>query len=429
MCDIYKLYYGEIDKFEMGTILRKEEEKVVTDYYISANLKYSTEDGKYYKNGIELKEEDGTPLNEGAFKAMIKRETATFIHRSFSNIIVLVGAGASVLSASGSIDTRFGKTVFMLAALINNELQENPNFFTLQELADLCKYTTQVEIDGQDGSKTINPEFNLEDFLSDLIAYEKYVPDSILNKYNESETKIFNLIVENTSYEYDNNCLKHATFINTLSHLVKSPSKLTVVTTNYDTLIEDAADSLEYTVMDGFSFSHRPYFDSDMFEWNLVKDIENIKTNELEYKKNIINLLKLHGSLTWERDDKGIRRKEKKEVCKPIMIFPSSNKYMQSYQEPYFEIFTKFQELLKRQNTLFITAGFSFADNHISQMIIQAILHNKSLATLISDYDINQNNSNWKKIEELMGHKYQVAFLKATMNSDLSDYLGEYYDN
>lgn len=79
-----------------------------------------------------------------------------------------------------------------------------------------------------------------------------------------------------------------------MSHLTKTPSKLTIVTTNYDTLLEDAADSIGYTVMDGFSFSHRPYFDSDMFEWNLVRDIENVKTRELEYKKNIINLLKLH---------------------------------------------------------------------------------------------------------------------------------------
>ena len=111
------------------------------------------------------------------------------------------------------------------------------------------------------------------------------------------------------------------------------------------------------------------------------------------------------------------------------MIFPSSDKYMQSYQEPYFELFTKFQELLKRPNTLLITAGFSFADNHISQMIVQAILHNKSLATLITDFSINQDNDNWKKLEELMQHNYKVAFLKATMNTDLMDYLGEYYDD
>lgn len=399
------------------------------DYYISSNTRYTNEDGKFFKNGIELTNENGDPLEEVMFKAFIKKETATFIHRAFSNIIVLVGAGASVLSTSGGIDNRFGKTVFMLAALINNTLKQDSGLFTLQEIAELCKYQIPVECAGEDGMPKLNDAFNLEDFLSDMISYEKYVPDDISDKYNQTETKIFNVIVENTSYEYDKSCLKHATFINTVAHLVKSPSKLTVVTTNYDTLIEDAADSIGYTVMDGFTFSHRPYFDSDMFDWNLVKDIENIKTNELEYKKNIINLLKLHGSLTWERDDQGIRRKEKSKVSQPIMIFPSSNKYMQSYQEPYFELFTKFQELLKRPNTLLITTGFSFADNHISQMINQAILHNRSLSTLISDYDIAQNNPNWKKVEDLMKHNYQVAFLKSTMNNDLSDYLGEYYDD
>jgi NAD-dependent SIR2 family protein deacetylase len=401
----------------------------MVDCYISANSKYEFENNTFYKSGAILSKEDGSPMDESTFKSLIKRETSSFIHKTFSNIIVLVGAGASVLCTSGKIDKRFGKTVFMLADLINNTLKQNSNLFTLQELAQLCKYNVPVELVEQGGASKLNPSFNLEDFLSDLLSFEKYVSDADASKYVRSKSKIFELIVENTSYEYDNNCLKHSTFINTVSHLVRTPSKLTIVTTNYDTLIEDAADSIEYTVMDGFSFSHRPYFNSDMFEWNLVKDIENIKTRELEYKKNIINLLKLHGSLTWERDTKGIRRKEKADVSNPIMIFPSSNKYMQSYQEPYFELFTKFQELLKRSNTLLITTGFSFADNHISQMIIQAILHNKSLAVLISDYNITQNNPNWLKLIDLMKHNYQIVFLKATMNSDLSDYLGEYYDD
>ena len=401
----------------------------MVDCYISANSKYEFENNTFYKSGAILSKEDGSPMDESTFKSLIKRETSSFIHKTFSNIIVLVGAGASVLCTSGKIDKRFGKTVFMLADLINNTLKQNSNLFTLQELAQLCKYNVPVELVEQGGASKLNPSFNLEDFLSDLLSFEKYVSDADASKYVRSKSKIFELIVENTSYEYDNNCLKHSTFINTVSHLVRTPSKLTIVTTNYDTLIEDAADSIEYTVMDGFSFSHRPYFNSDMFEWNLVKDIENIKTRELEYKKNIINLLKLHGSLTWERDTKGIRRKEKADVSNPIMIFPSSNKYMQSYQEPYFELFTKFHELLKRSNTLLITTGFSFADNHISQMIIQAILHNKSLAVLISDYNITQNNPNWLKLIDLMKHNYQIAFLKATMNSDLSDYLGEYYDD
>lgn len=401
----------------------------MVEYYISSIAKYTYADDKFYKNGIPLLDENGDDINEILFKSFIKKETANFIHHNYSNIIVLIGAGASVLCTNNAIDKRFGKTVAMLADLINTELKQDSQYYSLQELSNFCKYTIPVKIEGDDAELNLNPAFNLEDFLSDLLSFEKYVPSSDYDKYVLSKNKILELIVSNTSYEYDNSCLKHSAFINTVSHLVRTPSKLTMVTTNYDTLIEDAADSIEYTVIDGFTFTHRPHFDSDMFEWNLVKDIANIKTREMEYKKNIINLLKLHGSLTWERSEKGILRKEKCEVREPIMIFPSSNKYMQSYQQPYFELFTKFQELLKRPNTLLITTGFSFADNHISQMIIQAILHNKSLATLISDFNITQENTNWIKLEELMKHNYQIAFLKATMNSDLTDYLGEYYDD
>lgn len=396
------------------------------EYFKSVNNKYTYDNDKYLKNETPLMDEDGDSINDASFKLLIKKETSHFIHKNYGNIIVLAGAGASVVLNGNNICEKFGKTVSMLAELINKELKMDSNCFTLQELADFCKYNVPVE---EVEESKINPKFNLEDFLSDLLSFEKYVAEGDYPKYEVSKNKIFDLIISNTSYDYDESYLKHSAFINTVSHLVKTPSKLSIVTTNYDTLIEDAADSIGFTVIDGFTFAHRPQFDSDMFEWNLVKDIENIKTRELEYKKNIINLLKLHGSLTWERSDKHIFRKEKNNVKNPIMIFPSSNKYMQSYQEPYFELFIKFQELLKRPNTLLVTTGFSFADNHISQMIIQAILHNKSLALLISDYNINQENENWIRLQDLMQHNYQIAFLKATMNSDLVDYLGEYYDD
>lgn len=399
---------------------------LMIEYFKSVNNKYTCDNDKYLKNGTSLVDEDGNDINDHTFKLLIKKETLHFIRKNYSNIIVLAGAGASVVSNGNNIRAEFGKTVPMLAELVNEELKTDSSCFSLQVLADFCKYNVPVE-KAEEGK--INPKFNLEDFLSDLLSFEKYVTENDYPKYEVSKNKIFDLIISNTSYDYDEAYLKHATFINTVSRLVKAPSKLSIVTTNYDTLIEDAADSIGFTVIDGFTFAHRPQFDSDMFEWNLVKDIENIKTRELEYKKNIINLLKLHGSLTWEYSDDHIFRKEKNNVKKPIMIFPSSNKYMQSYQEPYFELFIKFQELLKRPNTLLITTGFSFADNHISQMITQAIKHNKSLAVLISDHNINQENENWIRLQELMQQNYQIAFLRATMNSDLVDYLGEYYDD
>jgi hypothetical protein len=399
------------------------------DYFISSNVTLTSQDDtQFFKNGQKLtKPENTVDISLSEFKSLIKQEVSNFVNRSFDNIIVLAGAGASVVSNEEGIDKNYGRTVFMLAQDIKNELDNEQNLFSLQELAEKSKYDVPTEINGNNETKVFNPNFNLEDFLSNLITFENYVPDDIKEKYQKSKQKIFELIRMNTSYDFNKEQLKHAAFINTLAKKVKTPSKLTIVTTNYDTLFEDAAESIGFTVMDGFSFSHKPYFDSNMFEWNMVKDIENVKTKELEYKRNILNLLKIHGSLTWERDVFGIRRKDKSTICSPIMIFPSSNKYMQSYQEPYFELFTKFQDLLKRPNSLLITTGFSFLDKHISKMITQAITHNKGLSTLISDFNIKQDTENWNELLTLMKHNYQIAFLKATMNSDLTEYLGEYY--
>ena len=109
------------------------------------------------------------------------------------------------------------------------------------------------------------------------------------------------------------------------------------------------------------------------------------------------------------------------------MIFPSSNKYMQTYTEPYFELFTKFQELLHKKNTLLITTGFSFADTHISKMILQAIKTEPSLSVLFCDYKINldsaKDNENIQALKTLMNKSYNIAFLKATIDTDLTEYL------
>ena len=176
----------------------------MVDCYISANSQYAYENEKYYKNGAVITNDTGNVVDEITFKSLIKKETSTFIHKSFSNIIVLVGAGASVLCNSGNIDSRFGKTVFMLAKLINTTLKDEDEFFTLQELSNLCKYNIPVEIEGEDGIEGLNRLFNLEDFLSDLLSFERYVSDMDRDKYIKSKNKIFDLIKENTSYEYDN---------------------------------------------------------------------------------------------------------------------------------------------------------------------------------------------------------------------------------
>lgn len=426
------------------------------DIFFESNQNiYSKSSDGFKKDRVIVKNGEG-PINENEFNNLIKSEVSNFVNQSFDNVVVLVGAGASVTDNKFELDDngigKTGVTVAKIADEILKELQDeeyilnndkNPEkqevleVFKLEEISKKSQYyfyekdetgntvpTNEILKDEQ----TLKSEFNLETLLSNLFAYKKFVDKVNKNKVENTIDAILDIIKKATSYDYDENIFNHRGFLNVISKLGKPENKINIVTTNYDTLLEDAAESMKATVFDGFSFSQTPQFDSTMFDWNLVKKVSSIKTQEIIFKQKVFNLLKIHGSLTWERSQSGsnISRKRKGSVKLPVMVFPSSDKYAKSYEEPYFDLFTKFQELLKTPNTLFITTGFSFSDNHISKMILSAIKTNDSLASLITDFTIDseQPNENWKELVKAMHDHYQIAFLKATMNDNLVDYLG-----
>lgn len=437
--DIINLLYLKVSDLLLDT---ESIETISTqkDLYLStSNLKLECDanNNKFFENNIEMirqtnNDSEVNPFDINDFTNRIKIEVSNFINQSFDNIVVLAGAGASVVIDENGINPNYGKIVVMIAENIYNQLEANEDLYSLQQLVNICKYTIPV-VDNE----VFNKNFNLEDFLSNLLIYESVFINKGTDGFGDTENdkkfiatkeKIFEIIKENTTYDFNHELMKHDTFLKILSTKVKTPYKLNIVTTNYDTLFENAGERLGFTFIDGFTFSANPFFDSDMFEWNLVKEVPNIKTRELEYKSNVVNLLKIHGSLTWERTTEHGKIYRKPSADKPILIFPSSNKYAQSYEEPYFELFTKFQELLKKPNTLLITTGFSFADNHITKMITGAIKNNKNLGVLITDYNIQQEHDNWKSLENLMKNHFRIMFLKATLNGELCEFLGGNHD-
>lgn len=392
----------------------KDYEKIEL-HYLSNTISYGiekNEDGNsffYDSNGkLELpdsQEEQPKVFTKIDFQRMISERIHKIVYgEKYSNIVFLVGAGASVTQ---DLNPNFGKTVKMIADDVFLKLDKSDELYTLKELASQCRYKDGNILDKEsEETETykLADNFNLEDFLSTLFHYRPYVPDTDKDKFNNSIKKILQLIKENTNYSYDSKELKHGTLLNFLSSLSgKEGNKFSVITTNYDVLIEEAAAANNFVIFDGFNFTPIPKFDSSMFEWNLVKEVQNINTREVEYKDKTFNLLKIHGSLTWEKQDDGtILRKDKDSITdtdRMVMVFPSSDKYAQSYQEPYFELFTKFQDLIKRPNTLLISSGFSFADVHISKMITQALKNNTSLKLLITDFNIDPNRE-YSKDEE-----------------------------
>ncbi|WP_196793773.1 hypothetical protein, partial [Staphylococcus sp. E463] len=112
----------------------------------------------------------------------------------------------------------------------------------------MCNYNTSSD----------NNIFNLEDLLSRMQSYLQFVPDKEKYKFNKSYKKIIEVIKDKTSYSYDKNSFKHGKLIKQLTELHVTPNRLSVVTTNYDTVIEESAYNLNFTVFDGFTFSHQP---------------------------------------------------------------------------------------------------------------------------------------------------------------------------
>lgn len=68
---------------------------------------------------------------------------------------------------------------------------------------------------------------------------------------------------------------------------------------NYDGLIEVAADAERVRVVDGFAGQERPFFDPVTFQERTALSHRGPRKPQADWRKGIIHLYKLHGSLGW----------------------------------------------------------------------------------------------------------------------------------
>ena len=358
------------------------------------------------------------------FQKDIRTQVSNFLKPSFDQIVLLIGAGGSIVPRKAVYSTRktddpcakYGLPMTKILECIDRKLsnKHSGGVYTLDQMKDKSF---------QDSSKV--PGNDLEALLSQFEKAEEFISSSPDSIYKNTLEKIKSIIKEKTRYNFEEKYMNHLALINFFNRRVAEGNKLSIVTTNYDTVLEEAAAYGNYTVFDGFTFGDNPTFDAKMFDWNLVKDVPNLETKELIYDRHVINLLKIHGSLTWNKEKNGgIRKVSKKTNKSPLLIFPSTNKYEQSYRAPYSDLFYKFRELLNRPRTLLVTVGFSFGDTHIFEMVNDAIRHNDGLSMLFTDYSINWSNSqNLAALKKRSEEGYRIAFLRATLNDDLPKYL------
>jgi hypothetical protein len=157
-----------------------------------------------------------------------------------------------------------------------------------------------------------------------------------------------------------------------------------IFTTNYDILIEKALEQERVSVFDGFVGSHKPFFLA-----------ESLIRSDYAPAKNWTRLWKVHGSVNWElqTEDGEKRIVRDKPVKTGEMILPSHYKYDESRKQPYVALLQRLSAVLDNDDTLLVTIGYSFNDEHINNIIFDsAAVHHRTHIVSLQYEELPVNN-------------------------------------
>jgi hypothetical protein len=210
----------------------------------------------------------------------------------------------------------------------------------------------------------------------------------------------------------------------------------TIFTTNYDLFIERVFEKFpdQLILNDGFKrvpsvnntfrFSAAEYF-------NVIYNTGNLYNYQVQIPT--INLIKLHGSLNWQRKDKRIihsleylknaENLKKSTEIKNItefnnlfsIILPKKDKFKETLlNQIYYDLLRIYANELDKENTLLIVEGFSFDDEHIFDITIRA-LKNPTLKLIIFCWEKEPNNyiekfSSFNNVDIIYSEKDNIDF-------------------
>ena len=376
--------------------------KTETRLFISANQSISLvsetsavgEETTIMVNGNPFKFVEDAPATSSekkAFANQLKRNAySTFLKAHFENLVVLTGAGSSVGWGGLTMKELWDKVESKLTTPV------------------LEKFCREVKFIGNDLalSALTESQKDLEKLLSKANTAKNFVVSAfdIKGTIEICEAEIF----ANCKITLKDNS-PHETFLNKITNRKLKDPRVKIFTLNYDTLFEQAAINGNFTVIDGFSFSSPRTLSGRNFDYDIVyREKTRIKEEE-SFVPKVFHLYKPHGSVNWELNTKD-QIVINEHTATPLMIYPKDSKYENSYDQPFFEMMSRFQQNLRKDNVLLICIGFSFNDKHIVTAIKEAVSQNPSFRLLIIIRTIRDSDS-MKWFIEKAAKEYNVTIV------------------
>ncbi len=362
-------------------------------------------------NGAIYDFKDEQNPNKLAYAIATKRKMyEQFLNYQFENLSILTGAGSSV----GIGETNKGRLLSHLWEDVDAEITTP----ILTKFCNLVKYNDKED----DGSYVKN----LEKLLSMASIAKEYVVDNPEGddppmNIDGMINRIENIIKEKCTIKLPDDS-PHKDFLDKITKRKVTAPRVKVFTLNYDTLFEQAARKSNYTIIDGFSFSVPRTFSGRNFDYDIVSRNSSRVKEEDNFIQKVFHLYKPHGSIDWEKNDNSICQKEN--ATNPLMIYPKDSKYESSYDQPYFEMMSRFQQSLRSENILLICIGFSFNDKHIVTAIIEALEQNPSFQLVVVNKGIDDYSKNFQPFFKA-AEKYNSI---ALIDEEFKDFTKYYPD-
>ena len=156
-----------------------------------------------------------------------------------------------------------------------------------------------------------------------------------------------------------------------------------IFTPNYDLLLEESFERNRLPYFDGFSGSHKPFFDPT-----------SISSDSIPARWS--RLWKIHGSLGWEIHDDNIIRTGSRNATS--LIYPDHLKYDRIEKQPYTAMFERLKSFLNTPDSLLLCTGFSFFDAHISAILDEALAANTHTAVIAFQFRTLQEEEAAKEL-------------------------------
>lgn len=285
-----------------------------------------------------------------------------------TNLLLLTGAGSSFAAKNPAGKPQPAGMASLWAAVQTNTGQERfqgicttfssaPIGENIERLLTLCKLYLELN-EKDESTKT-----------KDISKFVKEAEQTILATVNfiDSDTKLD----------------AHEIVIQKIGRRSMRKPRARLFTTNYDLCFEEAARRHRFTIIDGFSHALDQVYDRAHFNYDIVRREQG--KDAPDYIENVFHLYKLHGSIDWRRLKSGEIVRSRGTDGEPVLIYPRSSKYQESFEAPYLDMIGALQTALREPDTALVISGFGFNDDHLSRPVLAAVESNMSLRVIVCD--------------------------------------------